>query len=127
MTNTEFEDKINDLVGRPYNAQTFHCWSLVEELVPNAPKLSVIGGNYEQSIREFKKNTPEYIEQFTEVRENAKSGDIVLAGNNYINHAGVLYLDSDNVLVIHNDTKGVHVEPMYYFQKQYKMIRLLRC
>lgn len=127
MTKEEFRAKVNELIGRTYDAEDFHCWTLVEELVPGAPKLDVIGGDYENSIREFKKNTPNYIDNFADIIDKVIDGDVIVVGNNYINHAGVIYVESDDILVIHNDIKGVHIEPLYQFSKRYKIIRLLRC
>lgn len=127
LSPAEMEDKIESLIGRPYDAERFHCWTLVEELVPEAPKLKVIGGNYTSAIKQFKEQINNNVKQYIEVRERPQSSDIVLAGNNYINHAGVLVEEDGTFLVVHNDKNGVHVEPMYYFMKNYKQIRIIRC
>ena len=124
----EFEDKISELIGREYDANNFHCWSLVEELVPKAPKLAVIGGSYKKAIEGFAKETPNYLELYEEVLKDPQNGDVLLAGNEkHLVHAGVLVYDSGTPLVIHNDIKGVHVEPLYYFKKKYSVIKVIRC
>ena len=127
MTASELEDKLEELVGREYDATHFHCWHLVEELVPKAPKLQVEGGDYAKAIRGFRNETPNYIEMFDEITEDFKDLDVILVGNQHLNHAGVLIFDSGNPLVIHNDIKGVHVEPLKYFIEPFKKSKVFRC
>lgn len=123
----EIEDKINLFIGKPYHEVNFNCWTLIEEIVPNAPKIKAIGNNFSKAIKEFKSKTPEYENLFNEILENPESLDIILAGNNYINHAGILIKEDNNFLVLHNDKEGVHIEPAYRFIKKYKTTRIMRC
>ncbi len=122
------KSKITNLMGKQYNPESFDCWSLVEELVPLAPKLDVIGCNYKEAIKEYKENNYKLNKNFNEVPlKNVRSQDIILVGHNNINHAGVIYIDSSDTLVIHNDKNGVHTELFHKFIKKYNLIRLLRC
>ena len=124
----EIVNKIDTLVGQSYDADTFHCWTLVEELVPCAPKLNVIGGSYPNAIREFQKNVPTYLDDYEFVTGKLQDLDVILAGTrDKLNHAGVLLIDSGNELIIHNDKKGVHIEPFDYFVKQYQSVKAFRC
>ena len=123
----EFEDRITELIGTPYDENNFHCWTLVETLVPNAPKLDVQGGDFTRAAHQFKKEVPKYIEMYHEVLEDPQNFDIVLAGSKFLNHAGVLIIEDGNALVIHNDINGVHVEPLYFFRKKYPTIKVMRC
>jgi len=120
-------DKIEELIGKPYDAQDFHCWTLVEELVPNAPKVEVIGGSYRLAKGGFERNA-ETIADKVEVQGDPQEGDIILVGSKKsLIHAGVLLIDSGNRLVIHNDKDGVHIVPMIPFMQQYAVVKVFRC
>ncbi len=112
---------------KPYDAETWHCWSLVEALVPNAPKVEVVGGSYKLASRGFESNA-KTIADTELVTDDPKEGDVILVGSDkYLSHAGVLLIDSGNLLVVENSPKGTQVVPFLAFVQQFKVFRVYRC
>ena len=113
-------DSINDIIGKPFNAETFHCWTLVEELLPEAPKLDVTATSIIKSIKHFRDEMPEIGLIEVDTYEN---GDIIVLGKNGVYmHAGVYY---DGGLV-HVDHYGARYQPMKDIDKVYTMKQGLR-
>ena len=102
------ENKVNSLIGRAYNARTFHCYHLVQELT-NAPDLEVTVRNKDIDI-------PASLSSFVQLKER-KPGCIALIGPS---HIGV-YLDKENI--IHCDTPGVRIETVVQLLFKYPYIR----
>lgn len=113
-------DKINKVIGLPYDAYKAHCWDLVEYLVPNAPKLSVAAESLTASVRHFKEEKAKYnLQEVTEF----KDGDILLLGKDKtLFHAGVYF----NGGVVHASTTGVVYERLQDIKRTYSLIKGLR-
>ena len=116
----QFEDKINSLIGREYNANTWHCWHLVCELVPCAPRIEASVTCVRDAIRagEVPINKMEFV-------KIPRNGCVVMLGSRHstMHHAGVYYNDG----VVHADKVGTRYEKMEVMEKKYTYIRFLRC
>jgi len=117
-----FEDNVNRLIGLPYDAYKAHCWHLVEELIPTAPKLEGTAKSLTASVRHFESELHKHT--LTEVKdENYKDRDIVILGrNNIYFHAGVYYDGG----VIHASREGVVYQSMSSIKLLYTNIQGLR-
>lgn len=115
-----FEDKINDIIGKPYSAKEFHCYSLVEYLVEKAPKLEGTAKSLTCSVKHFKKEL--YSHSLEEV-DLFKNKDIILLGrNNIFFHIGVFYNDG----IVHATEDGVVYQSMATIKTLYQNIKGLR-
>jgi len=115
-----FVDTVNTLIGKPYDAQYFHCWTLVELLLPYAPKVQVTAANLTVSVKEFKDRT-----QATNLKEVTDFGDkdiIVLGRNEVYHHAGVFF----NGGIIHVDKLGTRWQLLSDMAKVYPSIKGFR-
>ena len=115
-----FEDKVNSVIGKPYNAYKAHCWDLVSFLVPNAPVTTSVANSLIASVKHFKNELSTY--NLTEV-DTYKNKDIIILGNSetYF-HAGVFYEGG----VIHADSNGVVYQDISTIAKTYTKIKGLR-
>ena len=115
-----FEDKANLLIGKPYDAYKNHCYDLVMDLLPDAPKLQGTAESLTHSIKQFREelNTND-LEEVTMLQNK----DIVVMGRNDIYfHAGVFV----NGGVVHASLSGVVYEPMTSIHRQYNCVKGLR-
>ena len=107
-----FEDKVNGIIGLPYDKFKAHCWHLVEFLVPDSPKLEGSAESLTASVKNFEIDM-----------SDLKDKDIVILGrNNTMFHAGVYY----NGGVIHASEMGVIYQPMSMIRLIYSNIQGLR-
>jgi len=114
-------EKINNYIGKQYDSKDFHCWHLVMELVPDAPKIDTLHKNLLATIGEFEDNIEKY--QLREV-DAYQDGDIIILGNNNIfHHAGVFY---DNGVAHNHEKYGVIYESMDSIKRIYQNIKGLR-
>jgi len=112
-------DKINSLIGKPYDKDNFHCYHLVKELVPKAPDWTMVA-----SIVEGLKWSSE-LTRITEQLEDPEDGVIVLLGRSptTLYHAGVYF----SGLVVHVDKCGTRAEPLFKIKLKYPEMRFYRC
>ena len=116
---------VNNLIGKPYNKNTFNCWTLIELIVPNAPKVDIEVDSVTTTVKKIDKELKDNIDNFTYPNMGEEiEGDIVLFGHgdNMYNHAGVYY----NNIIIHNDTQGVRTEKYDIMKNKYKNVKILR-
>ena len=109
-------DKINDIIGRPYDAERFNCWHLVMELQPKAPKLEVVA----TKIAGLKNMNKKYYSGW-EITTSPKDLDIVLLGmrEDAMQHAAVYYKGG----VIHADNFAVRFESLSSIQNKYSHVK----
>ena len=109
-----FEEKVNSIIGKPYSTSDYHCYHVVEFLIPNAPKIDEVALTL-SSVKELNKKHDEVLElQYPE------DECIVLMGNNDIMvHAGVSYKNG----VVHNEVSGVKYEALQSIEKRFANIR----
>ena len=115
-----FEDKVNELIGQPYDAVDSHCWHLVEELVPFAPKLDVTAKTLTTSVKHFDKELK--LHNLNEVANFEDKDIIVLGREDIFFHAGVYYDGG----VIHASLEGVIYQQLDIINKIYSSIKGLR-
>lgn len=116
-----FEDKINDVIGKPYDAYSAHCWDLVCYLIPDAPKPDGTAKTLTASIKHFKEELKHH--NLKEIDENYKNKDIIILGkNNIFFHAGVYYDGG----VVHASLDGVVYQTMDFIHRMYGNIQGLR-
>ncbi len=115
-----FEDKVNDLIGKPFDAYKFHCWTLVEDLLPNAPKIEGTAKTLSVSVKHFKK---ELVSHNLKEVDLLQDKDIIIMGKNdtYF-HAGVFYKGG----VVHASEFGVIYQPLKDIKKTYTQVKGLR-
>jgi len=97
----------DELVGKPYDAETFHCWHFIEECldVPRLQHLSV--DRAEENIND---NLPFFIE-----REEPMDYCLVLLGTRHIG----IYKNGN---VYHNDRDAVKCQPLRVLKRLYNPI-----
>jgi len=98
----------NDLVGKPYDKETYHCYHFIEECL-NVPKLDDIAvGTVSNDIERYK-------DLFTLIVFPIDYS-IVLLGKTHIGiyHDGRIY---------HNDTQGVRCESLRIIKLKYNSIK----
>ena len=117
-----FEDKVNDVIGKPYDVYKAHCWHLVKHLVPDAPDVHGTAKSLATSVRHFRDELNNH--KLNEIDESdLKNKDIVILGkNNVLFHAGVYYDDG----IIHASESGVVYQPMSTIKIIYTNIQGLR-
>ena len=117
-----FEDKVNSVIGLPYDAYDAHCWHLVAFLVPDAPKVEGTAKTLTLSVRHFKEELDTH--KLNEIeKENFQNKDIIILGmNNIMFHAGVYYDGG----VIHANNTGVVYQSMDMIEMYYTNIKGLR-
>ena len=114
------EEKINSIIGKPYDAENYNCWHMVMELQPLAPSID-IAATRSAGIKNM--NEDSYANW--EVTESPSDLDICLLGNreDALHHAGVFY----NGMIVHNDVTTVRAEPLAIIKNKYKCIRFYKC
>ena len=115
-----FYDKVNEVIGRPYDSTKNHCWHLVEYLVPTAPKLEGEALSLAISVKHFKEELDR-----TALQEvtNFKDQDIIVMGRGgTFHHAGVFC----NGGVVHADTIGTIWQTLADLRKVYPEVKGLR-
>ena len=118
--NMTFEDKANSLIGKPFDAYKAHCWTLIEDLLPNAPKIKGTAETLFISVKHFKKQLSSHSLQ--EVTDYQNKDIIILGKNNSFFHAGVFYENG----VIHASEQGVVYQSLKDIKKLYTEIKGLR-
>jgi len=112
--------KINRLIGKAYDKESFNCYHLVQELVPCVPDFDTVVSRLLQS---------RYLNQdvYTDMREVTvfKDGDIILLGaeTKHLHHVGVFYQG----LIVHADKPMVRAESLAHIQKAYPVMKGFRC
>ena len=101
-------DKLNALVGKPYDADNYHCWHFIEAVMDVPTLIEVHADTANDDV-------DKYIGLFTEI-EQPINGCIVLIGES---HVGVWY----NGGIYHNDTHGVRYEPKRTLKFRYKTFK----
>ena len=117
---SSFIDKINSLIGAPYDEREFHCWNLVEILVPNAPKISVVSQSLYLNAKTFKNEIQNH--RLKEVQKFADKDIILLGNKETFFHSGVYF----NGGVVHAKEGGVVYEKMDKIKLFYANIKGLR-
>ena len=109
-------DKINSLIGKPYNATTYHCWNLVKELQPSAPDIDVIASKTTAVRYMNDKHYDNWI-----ITQSPKDLDICLLGTkeDVYQHARIFF----NGMIIHADIPMVRAEKLDIIYKTYPYIR----
>ena len=110
-------DRINELIGKPYDAKRFNCWHLVMELAPTAPNVDVVASKT-TAIKYM--NDDEY--DGWEITESPKDFDICLLAieENEYHHAGIYF----NGLIIHADMPMVRAEKLDIIRNKYPLIKV---
>lgn len=109
-----FEDRANKLIGKSYDAKEYHCWHLVCDLVPNAPRVN----NIATTLSSLKAMNAAYSE--LEEIDVPANGSVVLLGNHEtLVHAGVWY----NGNVIHAELGGVIMQPLLKLKQRFSLVR----
>ena len=109
-----FTEKVNAIIGKPYDRENYHCYDVVEYLVPGAPKVQQTAITM-SSIREINREHVGVVDIDEPVNEC-----IVLLGNNdLITHAGVFY----NNMIIHNESTGVRAEHISKIKQRFSLVR----
>ncbi len=117
-----FEDKINGIIGKKYDAVNFHCYDLVMFLVPDAPMIEGDTKNLTCTVKQFKSEIP--LHNLNEIDEDSfKDKDIILLGSNNIYHHVGIYYDGG---IVHNSKVGVVYEPLHMIKKIYNCIQGVR-
>ena len=115
-----FSDKVNDLIGKPYDIANYNCWHLVMELVDHAPDIDKVA-TMSVGLRMMNDtaNWAGFKKVFT-----PQDGDIVVMGNhkNAYHHAGVYF----NGGIIHSDKPSVSFKNLDDMKKVYKEMRFYR-
>ncbi len=114
--------KVNSLIGKTYDPNDFHCWTLIEELIPNAPKIDFVVDSITASVKkidsELKLN-----ESLFEFPTKPEDGDIILFAlkSSYL-HVGIYWKN----VIIHNSEFGVRTEAYKVLLNKYKKTKILR-
>ena len=118
-------DKANEVIGKPYDAYTSHCWHLVEYLQPLSPKLEGTSENLYKAVKNFDREIENNINDLDVIAEDYMlDGDIVLLGRGEtLFHAGVFL----NGGVIHASNEGVVFERYAIIKQKYTAQKGLRC
>lgn len=115
-----FEDKVNSLIGKPYEAYNAHCWTLVEDLLDNAPKIKGTAETLATSVKHFKKELLSH--NLKEVNVYKDKDIIILGKNGTYFHVGVFYKGG----IIHASENGIVYQPLNEIKKIYTEIKGLR-
>ncbi len=110
-----FEDKVNGIIGLPYDKYKAHCWDLVEFLVPDAPKIFGTAKTLATSVKHFKTELEIYKLNEIDIKDFKDKDIVILGRNNIMFHAGVYYDGG----VIHASESGVVYQPMDFIKKLY--------
>jgi len=115
------KDKINSLIGKPHNNDNYHCWHLVCDLVPCAPKIDASIG----TIREAMSYKDDVTDGKLREIKSPINGCIVLLGKSErtLYHAGVFYSDG----IVHNDENGVRYETLNKIDEKFPFKKYMIC
>ena len=117
-----FYDKVNEVIGKAYDAEKSHCWNLVEYLVPTAPKLEGQASSLRISVDLFKKELDRT--KLTDVSiDHLKDQDIVVLGRGGVFHHAGVYCNGG---VVHADVHGTVWQSMADMRKIYPEVKGLR-
>jgi len=117
-----FYDKVNEVIGQPYDCENNHCWHLVEHLVPWAPRVEIEAANLTTSVKVIGREL-----ERSELQEIAPSDlrdeDIVVLGRGgTFHHAGVFC----NGGIVHADSVGTIWQSLNDIKRTYPDIKGLR-
>ncbi len=115
-----FEDKVNTVIGKPYDAYESHCWDLVTYLVPDAPLTDSVADSLLATVKHFKYELATF--KLNEVSEFQNKDIIILGNGDTYFHAGVYYAGG----VIHASNEGVVFQDMKNIKQLYTKIKGLR-
>ena len=112
--------KAQDMIGKPYDAETFNCWHLVMGLVPSVPTVDIVATKM-VGVKYFTDKS--YYSDFHEVYY-PRDGDVVLMGKSMdlLHHAGVV-VDGG---VLHAEQPSAVFRSIETMRKQYKEVRFYR-
>ena len=118
---SDFLQRANELIGVPYDAENNHCYTLVMELLPRAPKIDFVAVNLFNSIKKIDAEIVELQLREVSIFENE---DIILLGRDGIyHHVGVFYGDG----IIHADSeRGVVYDDFNQMKKLFSCVKGLR-
>ena len=102
---------INSLIGKPYDKDTYHCWTFVEEAL-DVPTLKDV--HVDTANNDIKK----YIDMFKEITVPTNYC-LVLIGKS---HIGIWY----NGGIYHNDTRGVRYESLRVIKMRYPTFKFFK-
>ena len=115
-----FEDKVNSLIGKPFDAYKYHCWSLIEDLLIDAPRIEGTAKTLAISVKHFKKAL--FSHNLSEVSEFIDKDIIIMGKNETYFHAGVYFQGG----IIHASENGVVYQPLNEMKKIYSEMKGLR-
>ena len=98
-------NKLNSLIGKAYNAETYHCYHFIESVLP-VPKLKDV--HVDTALNDISK----YKDLFVEI-DSPEDFCIVLLGDK---HIGIYY----NGGIYHADKPMVRYESMRVMKMKYK-------
>ena len=101
-------EKLNSLVGTPYDKIHYHCYHFIESVLP-VPKLKDV------HVDTANDDVEKYVDLFKELKEPV-NGCIVILGKS---HIGIWY----NGGVYHNDLHGVRHQTFRVMQMMYPTFR----
>ena len=104
-------DKLNTLIGKPYDKENYHCWSFIEEVL-NVPTLKDV--HVDTALNDVEK----YKGLFEELLQ-PENYCIVLLGSS---HIGIWYRYN----IYHNDTQGVRCESERVMRMKYPTFRYFK-
>lgn len=99
---------MNNLIGKPYDKENYHCWHFIEEVL-DVPTLSDV------HVDTAKDDVEKYKNVFAEILEPTNYC-IVLLG---VSHIGIWY----NGTIYHNDIHGVRSETLRVIKMKYASIK----
>jgi len=115
-----FYDKVNGVIGQPYDKFKNHCWHLVEYLVPTAPKLEGTAESLRTSVGHFQEELNKTA--LVEVTSFKDQDIIVLGRGGTYHHAGVFC----NGGVVHADVGGTIWQSLSDIRNIYPEVKGLR-
>ena len=101
-------DKLNSLIGKPYDKENYHCYHLLSDTL-DVPSLKDV--HVDTALGDIAK----YKDMFIQI-DNAVNMCIVLIGKK---HIGIYY----NGGIFHNDTHGVRYEPLRVIKLRYRTFK----
>jgi hypothetical protein len=93
------EDKINDIIGKPFHPKDWNCYSVVTYLL-DTPKIQVVHDNIYHDIKEFKRNLSLYRPLFEWCSK--EEADVFYTKN----HIGVIHRTSEGDYCIDVEENG---------------------
>jgi len=96
-----FEERANKLIGLQYDIKTYHCWHLVCDLLPNAPRIEATATTL-SALKAMNQTYP----SLKEIKEPTDRCVVLMGNKDVLIHAGVYYKGG----IIHAELAGVVYE-----------------